>query len=195
MGRPSKQTREICEAIIADIASGLYASQVALRNGLHRHTLQHWVERGLREGASELEAWFAEAYIKAEIEVERKTIETIRAGAEPWESRKDIAEDQSGDESSYSLERKERATERGDWKAAAWFAEKRWPKRWGSRAPMNGHETAADELPVSAVLEAAESRPEDLNEIIANPTPELEEAILRNKDALLALIAAAEEKD
>lgn len=205
----TRLTRELGEAIVKDLASGLYANQVALRNGLHRHTLAHWVERGLREGAGELEQWFAEAYIKAEIEVERKTIETIRAAAEPWEETRDFEETleydpddpaagYGGDDHAvlerrdYCKQRHERALKRGDWGAAAWFAEKRWPKRWGSRAPMKGHESATDDLPVTEILAAAETRAEDINSLVAQPPPELEEALLRNKDAVLALFAAAE---
>jgi hypothetical protein len=191
-GRPCKLTSELAESVIEGVLSGLYLTQVALDNGVHPDTIRNWVRLGLEPEAREPYASFAQRFVQADIAVEKKVIRKIREGAEPHERklRKTVTRtDTDGKEETEEVEQSQ--TEPGDWRAAAFFAERRWPKRWG--AAKEGQSTGQDSLTLSEVLETAASRTGDLDELLSEPPPELEEALLRNKDKLLALLAEAPE--
>ena len=226
-----KLTPERAERLIKDVSLGLYASQVALRNGIHPNTLANWVSRGLEQNAQEPYLSFARDYIQAEIDVEAQSIDTVVKAAqdktvtkkrksspkpkpkpkpkpekkvrtipsmsawgrglevelEPEPEPEPEPEQPAEPEQPQEIEQEQ--TLRGDWRSAAWFLERRWPKRWGQ--PRDGMVSGQDALPLSQLLEAATNRQNDLDELLANPPPELEAALLKRKDTILALLAAS----
>ena len=191
-------TPEIADSIIADVGRGLFLTQVGLNNGVHPNTIRNWVRRGLMVDAEEPFRGFAERFAKAEVRVESGLIELVREASQPYEARKrhtktktggglalgltDPAEISAADETETLDEIQEK---RGDWKAAAFLLERRFPKRWGQQAAESAER---DSLDVQRLLDEADSRGQDLDDLVSNPPPELEAAILRNKDRLLALL-------
>lgn len=178
-GRKTLLTPERHAAIIADVKTGLFATQVALRNNVSRYTLRNWVARGLEENAGEPYASFARDYIHADIEVERQTLEIIRAAGGDQIEKKFATKSyalENGEKGKAKEVQEETITRRGDWKAIAWFAEKRWPKRYGSRAEQRTD--GGDDLPLPQLQESAQSRPTDLKELLLEPPQELEDILL-----------------
>jgi transposase-like protein len=201
MARPSSFSPELAEAILADVARGLFLTQVGLNNGVHPNTIRNWVRRGLMSDAEEPFLSFAERYIKAEVRVESGLVARIEEASRPFEAKKRHTKTKTGgglalglhDPSEISAADEVETLEavqdhRGDWKAAAFLLERRFPKRWGQEAAETSER---DSLDVRALLDEAESRGQDIDDLLANPPPELEEALLRHKDRLLALLAAA----
>lgn len=196
-GRPSNFTPELAEAILADVEKGLFLTQVGLNNGVHPNTIRNWVRKGLEPGAVEPWLSFAERFVKAEVLVEKRLLSTIAAASAPFRKKKHqikhamgtaAGPEGGGFEETEELDGHQ--DERGDWHAAAFLLERRFPKRWGQHAAETSQRDALD---VAALLEEAESRGQDLDDLLTNRPPELEEALLRNKDALLALLAAKAE--
>lgn len=201
-GRPSNYTDELGAAVIADVKRGLFLTQVGLNNGVHPNTIRNWVRKGLEPGAVEPWLGFAERFVKAEVEVEQRLVTSVREASEAHETQKRHTKTKTGgglalgltdpsdiaaaDEVETLEETQER---RGDWRAAAFLLERRFPKRWGQQAAESSQRDALD---VAALLEEAESRGQDLDDLLTNRPPELEEALLRNRDALLALLSAGD---
>lgn len=201
-GRPSNYTDELGAAIIADVKHGLFLTQVGLNNGVHPNTIRNWVRKGLEPGAVEPWLSFAERFVKAEVEVEQRLVAAVREASEAHETQKRHTKTKTGgglalgltdpsdiapaDEVETLEETQER---RGDWRAAAFLLERRFPKRWGQQAAESSQRDALD---VAALLEEAESRGQDLDDLLTNRPPELEEALLRNRDALLALLGSGD---
>lgn len=187
-GRPSKFTPLLGAAIVADVSAGtLFVAQIALRHRVHPDTIRNWVEAGQKPDAPEDLAEFSDAFIAADADAEHNTISRARKGGAAHKSKRKrtVAKtDQFGSTSEEVLE--ETVTVRGDWRADAWFAERRWPKRWG--ANKEGQAPARDSLDLPTLQDAAAARPGDLDELLNDPTVELEEALLRNKDQLLKLL-------
>jgi hypothetical protein len=179
----TKLTPELQASIVADLNTGLFASQVALKNGVHPETIQIWVSKGLESDAAEPYASFAEAYIKADIHVEQQCLAVIRSGAENKKFRKTKKVIQAAKDSPETTI--ETQYLRGDWRAAAWYAEKRWPRRYGTLAQQL---PGKDDLDMPQIIEAAQSRGQTLVELLSDPPPELEQAIILCKDQILALL-------
>ena len=192
----SKITPELIEQLVAGIGAGLWDAQNALRAGIHPRTLADWLARGLREEAEEPYATLARRYLQASAEIEVAVIQYVFAGAQTAKVRRKTvtesgpprcAEFTGGTAGKEHPEGStlQRVTEqlRGDWRAATWYLEHRWPMRWGNRADER------HELPLAKILESAESRPADLAELLANPTPELQAAMFQAREQILALLA------
>lgn len=173
---------ERARRLIEGCRSGLFDSQNALREGIDPNTLKGWVERGLDENAEEPFLSFAEGYIKASIELEERVLARVLAAAEDFEGSERSVEvtKREGGSSQYDdgfvaageeVFRKTktgRSLQRGDWRAAAWFAERRWPLRWGITRQPEGGPKEALKLPDAAV-----NRVRMLRERLVPPPPEL----------------------
>lgn len=179
---PCKLTPALARSIVDGVSDGLFDAQNAMRHGVDVTTLKSWVDRGLDEEAEDPFRGFAEAYLRASIELEQRTIKTILDAAQQWASCLDATEitaligDADGCDSSdfdaprgsYRKTRNEVRRMRGDWKAAAWFAERRWPLRWcPTRAPEGGPKDLL-KLP-----DAVANRRLRVDEMTQNPPPEL----------------------
>lgn len=193
-GRPCKLTQELADAIVEGVSSGLYVAQVALANDLHPDTVRNWVRRGLEENSEEPFTSFARRFAQADAAVEAFHIGRIRAAGGPRQSARTVVTVKSGEGPNGPIDEKtevtEARTEPGDWRADAFFAERRWPKRWG--APKEGQASGQDSLSLPGLQDAAAARPTDLDELFAEPPPELEDALLRNKDAILKLLGVGD---
>lgn len=176
-------TPELHQELVQGVRSGLFDAQNALRHGIDVTTLKSWIDRGIDEEATEPYRSFAEDYLKASIELEEKTIGIILQAADPWESEKRSTEriestfDEDSDCDSSDAppsprtvlkKKKEQTLHRGDWRAAAFYLERRWPLRWGITRQPEGGPKEAIKLPDGVV-----NRRKRLDEVTGAPPPEL----------------------
>lgn len=178
----SKLTAELATSIVEGVSAGLFDAQNALRHGIDVTTLKSWIDRGIDEDAEEPFKSFAEAYIKALIQLEEGVIGTILAASDEYkrlvESTEEYLGSQSGgdyDSADFSVPvgltrktKKETAHLRGDWKAAAWYAERRWPLRWGITRQPEGGPKEMIKLP-----DAPLQRRKKVEAMVKSPPPEL----------------------
>lgn len=160
-------TPDLHRSIVDGVRTGLFDAQNALRHGIDITTLKSWVDRGLDEEAEEPFASFARDYLAASIEIEERTIAVILAAAEPWWSEKESDEDRT--------HKHEKALHRGDWRAAAFFLERRWPLRWGVTRQPEGGPKEMLKLP-DGIL----NRKKRVDEMTLAPPPELIRAFRRS---------------
>ncbi len=178
-------TPERHRRLVEGCRDGLFDTQNALREGVDASTLRSWVERGLDEDAEEPFRSFAEDYLRASIALEESIIRRVLDAAEPvslpFEST-EVGETVGSGGTSYddvdsydsepgrlSFKKTKRGTkeQRGDWRAAAWFAERRWPLRWGNRSPDGGPKEAL------RMPDAMTSRQKKIDAMVDKPPPEL----------------------
>ena len=102
-GRPTKLTPEVQAKICEAIRAGNYIETAAAFAGIRKSTLYDWLRRGQRASHG-LYRSFSEAVEKAQADTEARDVALIaKAAAE------------------------------GNWKAAAWRLERKFPERWGRR--------------------------------------------------------------
>ncbi len=104
-GRPTKLTQDLAEKIVEAIRGGNYAQVAAATAGISEETFYTWLKRG-KDEAEGIYREFSDAVLAASGEAEQEKLDRLR--------REVLAED-------------------GDWKAAAWWLERRFPKRWGKQ--------------------------------------------------------------
>lgn len=182
-GSGGKLTAQLAASLISSVSAGLFDAQNALKHGIDVTTLKSWVDRGIDEDADEPYRSFAEAYIKAAIELEEGVIGTILNAADEYTRELEAVEewqpvggaDLSDVDSADSVPRgggrktkKEAVHVRGDWKAAAWYAERRWPLRWGLTRQPEGGPKEAIKLP-----DAPLQRRRKVEAMLKAPPPEL----------------------
>ena len=102
-GRPSIITTELVTTITDSIRGGNYAEIAATQAGVLPQQFHEWMQKGTGENAREPYREFADGMLQACAESEKKAVDAIQAR--------------------YS----------GDWKSAAWWLERRFPKRWGKQ--------------------------------------------------------------
>lgn len=144
----------------------VFDSQVALYCGISPNTLKNWITWGLLPDAKEPYRTFAEEYTKVQITQEAWALRQIRRGTKGCDAQ----------------------WRPGDWKAAAWYLERRFPRRWSpSFQPASGPTEAFD---VEAILTTGEQRLESLTEVLKNATPELEAAMRAAAQEIRAVLDA-----
>jgi hypothetical protein len=205
----SKLTLERAAAIVASVKSGLFDQQIALENGVDVSTLKSWVERGLDEEGIEPYRSFAEDYIREAIALEQRLLTTVMEASEPYAATKETIEIEAvaagfnetdwDDVESYDsppgskLVRrttKSRESRRGDWKAAAWVLERRWPLRWSSSRQPDGGPKEAIRLPDGAL-----NRRRRVEEQLTQPSPEMIKAFRDKGYAIVRISDAASAAD
>jgi hypothetical protein len=195
-----KLTPELAAGIVAGVRSGLFDQQNALRHGVDVSTLKSWIERGLDEEAVEPFKGFAEAYLKEAIALEERLLATVMEASEPFEARSETVEtimlaagfdetdsdvDSTDMEPGTTLKRSrtvKRETRRGDWRAAAWVLERRWPLRWSSARQPDGGPKEAIRLPDGSL-----NRRRRVDAQIDTPSPELIKAFRERGFAIVRI--------
>jgi hypothetical protein len=106
VGRPNTLTRELADTIADKVRLGAFYEDAAVSAGVHKATLYRWREVGeadLEAGKDTDHAYFCDALMRASADAEAKAAETVMR----WGA--------------------------ADWRAAAWYLERRNPGRWGKR--------------------------------------------------------------
>jgi len=107
MGRKTKLTPELIEQASKLVAAGNYLKHVAQYLGIPERTFYRWLAEG--EKAKKGLAWqFYQAIKKAEAEAVARNIALIQ-----------------------------KAATEGNWQAAAWWLERKYPEEWGRKDRMN----------------------------------------------------------
>lgn len=101
MGRKSKLTEELIETASKLISAGNYQKHVAQYLNLSEETWYRWLREGER-GKSGLKRQFYESIKKAEAEAIARNVALIQ-----------------------------KAAQEGNWQAAAWWLERKFPEEWG----------------------------------------------------------------
>lgn len=111
---PEGPPAEIVEVLVAGLRRGLFRSVAASLAGINRKTLHRWLKYA--EAGDQRFKAVAEAIEKAEAEFQDTGLAIIQAAADATDERGKVVP--------------------GAWKAQAWLFEKRFPKRFGSRAKV-----------------------------------------------------------
>lgn len=144
-GRDPILNKKLSEALVEGVTGKrCFDAQNAIANGIHPDTLRNWLRWGLLPNAREPYKSFAEKYSKAQIQEESEILEIITVAAAK------------------------------EWRAGAWFLEKKYPRRYGHLVPAAGPSQAID---VEALLKEATEQPANLIELLRNPPPELQLAM------------------
>ena len=107
-GPKQKLTQEVADAIIESIEAGSFASVAARAAGVSRASFWRWVREGRKPGAPAAWRKFAERYDTAAAMAETDAVKVVRNSMVD-----------------------------GEWQAAAWYLERRSPKRWGKAQDQN----------------------------------------------------------
>lgn len=123
-GRPSKISPEIQARVVQAIQAGNYLEVAAAYAGLSKDTLYRWMKAGARSSSGPYRE-FSDAIQKALADAEVRDVALIAKAAAD-----------------------------GEWTAAAWRLERKFPDRWGRRVRHDVHPPApADPLPpISAIV-------------------------------------------
>ena len=139
-GRPSKLTPERAQAIALAVSEGHYLQHAAAAAGVARSTVHSWLARG------------------------RAAREQLDRGGEPQPGEEpylDFLEALEGAEkcaAELGIAPIRAAMERGDWRAAAWYLERRFPGHWRPGADTG----ARDEQDAAAAHAADQAASEEL---------------------------------
>jgi alpha-galactosidase/6-phospho-beta-glucosidase family protein len=114
-GRPTKLTPEVQDKIVTALRAGNYQETAARYAGINHDTFYEWMRRGKDEPGS-IFSDFAEAVEKAKADAEVRDVALI-----------------------------DRAAADGNWQAAAWKLERKFPNRWGrvNRTEVTGADGGA----------------------------------------------------
>lgn len=126
-GRPSKFTPERIETLLRHIAEGNYIDTACRLADVDYTTIRHWVMLGERDGKGQY--WeFAKQLKLAEAQAEADRVASII-----------------------------KAGKFDDWKANAWYLERKYPERWGKKefmdANIKSHHTETQELKIEQQIE------------------------------------------
>lgn len=118
MGRPPLLTKEVSDQIAALVQAGNWLESAAAYAGVAKHTVHEWLRKGRREETGRHRE-FRTAIDKAVAQSELGHLTNITAMAKGRAAQTDAAG---------NVVRKELGP---DWKASAYYLEKRFPKRYG----------------------------------------------------------------
>ena len=110
MGRKSKLTPAVTQELYSAIAGGNTHETACALAGIAPSTFYEWLSKGEKAKSGKF-LEFAEQIRKGEALAEAKRIDIIRKAGEG----------------------KGQFQEKPDWKAAAWYLERRYPEKWGRR--------------------------------------------------------------
>lgn len=132
IGRPTKLTEALEQAIVAAVAAGMPYYDACRRAGISEHTAREWLARG--EGRDPHRpptpqfARFAAAIKTAEAQDQMRRIlrieQAAKGGAVIYEKTVTFPDGRVVTERRFSAPQ---------WTADAWHLERRWPDRWGRR--------------------------------------------------------------
>ena len=137
VGRPSKLTPERAQAIALAVSEGHYLQHAAAAAGVARSSVHNWLARG------------------------QKARERLDGGGEPEPDEEpylDLLEALEGAEkcaAELGIAPIRDAMERGDWRAAAWYLERRLPGHWRPGANGGAHDEEEDAAAAFAAEKAA----------------------------------------
>lgn len=106
MARRARLTRAVQEKITSALALGVYRKDAAAFAGISDATFRRWMKRGMKE-ATGIYAEFRTAVLDAESRAKVLAMGCVT-----------------------------KAIREGDWKAAAWFLERKWPQEYGDRTQL-----------------------------------------------------------
>lgn len=147
MGRPSKLRPDLQQKIISSLRAGNYFDAACLSAGIHESTGYRWLQRGeaemqrldndsrARPKAEEaVFVDFCKAVKEAAAEAENEYVALIKHAAKGTLIRTDGT----------------RVPYEGQWQAAAWWLERRFPDKWGrQRVEHTGKDGGAIEFKLS----------------------------------------------
>ncbi|MHC4136107.1 MAG: hypothetical protein ACYS0K_14095 [Planctomycetota bacterium] len=120
LGRPTKLTPEVQERVVSALLLGNYRSDAAHFAGVDKATLRRWLARGAEESDS-FYGVFRETVLEAESRAKVTAMGCIT-----------------------------RAVREGDWRAAAWFLERKWPSEFCAKSQLFLVAKALDEMEKAA---------------------------------------------
>lgn len=114
-GSTPKLTLELIESIALPIRHGAYVETAVALAGVSRDTFYRWLKQGNGESGDKLTRLLSDTVKKAMAEAEVRDIAVI-----------------------------DRAAQEGEWTAAAWRLERKFPDRWGRQARVHLETQAQD---------------------------------------------------
>ena len=103
-GAPTKISAEIIDQIINSIKLGAYIETACAYAGVSKDTFYRWLKKAARSGKDSLYSRLSDAVEKAQAESELRSLMIL-----------------------------EKASQEGQWQAAAWRLERKFPDKWGRR--------------------------------------------------------------
>lgn len=177
----SKLTPTLHAHLVAEAQGGLlYDAQIAVECDVHPKTLERWLLNGLSENAEEPYRSFAADYTKACNQCEKEVIRKVRAGTTAKFSGFSFDEDGAMSD--------EAEAEGADWRASAWYAERRWPRRYA--LSKHGDKRRVDALDTVDLLKTLDERFTSLVELFrGDMPPELVQALRECAPEVVAALA------
>ena len=131
-GRPTKLTSELQSRIVQAIQAGNYIETAAAYAGISKNTLFDWLRRGAREKER----------------VAGKPRARVRKEEAPYVEFSDSVEKALAEAEVRDVVNVMKAADGGQWQAAAWRLERKFPERWGYKAKMQQEISGPEGKPV-----------------------------------------------
>jgi hypothetical protein len=131
-GRDTKFTPERRASILADLAAGLTRVCASERAGIADRTLRRWLAKASNDPAM---ASFLSAIKKAERDAEAKNVRIILAACEGGQVLDRKTTTHTKRDGTTETEVTEKYSQ-GQWQAAAWWLERKFPESWGKDAEL-----------------------------------------------------------
>ena len=157
-GRPSLIDQKTMEDVFTALRAGNYTETAAAYAGICRATYDQWLRRGRRElrrlkksprakmKASEIiYVAFYKGCRKALADAEARDVSLIARAATGGARIVEVKEVMQGTQIVSRITTTKEL--QGEWTAAAWRLERRYPKRWGRRLAIRKDETPGEETP------------------------------------------------